>query len=155
MISWCATRAMKAAFPSQIISIVPSLHQLDVKGDGTGVFQAGWDFASIHHFRSWFSFFPRTHPYALHDENATMKLIGFIARAIGPSNWGRRFVWGLDEAGDQQVKASSTPASKSLVVCLGFSVTKYKVGLIDQSALERVVRSNLSLHPSENVHRLI
>ncbi|KAG0145679.1 hypothetical protein CROQUDRAFT_671597 [Cronartium quercuum f. sp. fusiforme G11] len=130
MISWCATRAMKAISPSQIISLEPSLHQIDVKGAAHGIFQAGWEFASLHHFRSWFYFFPSTHTYGPHDENEIVSLIGFIARAIGASNWGRRFVWSLDN--------NDKPGEELLVICLGFSITKYDRGVIEMKDLDRV-----------------
>ncbi|EGG01932.1 uncharacterized protein MELLADRAFT_66720 [Melampsora larici-populina 98AG31] len=130
IISWCAARALKANSLKDFISVMPNLHTLEVKGDAHGIFQAGWEFLSLYNFRTSFQFFPKSHHHVLNDEVETVKLIGLISRAIGSANWGRRFVWGVD--------SDENPTGESLVICLGFSITKYAAGVMDTNMLRSV-----------------
>ncbi|KAH9812620.1 hypothetical protein DFH28DRAFT_979059 [Melampsora americana] len=130
IISWCAARVLQANSLKDFISVMPSLHTLELKGDAHGIFQAGWEFLSLYNFRTSFQFFPKSHHHVLNDEVETVKLIGLISRAIGSANWGRRFFWGVD--------SEENPTGESLVICLGFSITKYSTGVMDSDKLKSV-----------------
>lgn len=92
----------------EILTIEDSLHQLDIRGDGTGFFQSGFLISSIHHWGgSWFTMFPGGHETGAGDLRKGILLVGKIAKLIGGDNFGRRFVF---EDG-------------KVVVNLGYSIT--------------------------------
>ncbi|BGP56139.1 hypothetical protein JCM8202v2_003750 [Rhodotorula sphaerocarpa] len=106
MITHCAADAMDRDV-KEALTLEPTLHQLDIRGDGTGFFQSGFLFTSIHHWGSWFTLFPPWHESGQGDLRGGVKLVGKAAKAVGGDNWGRRYVF---EAG-------------RVVVALGYSVT--------------------------------
>lgn len=72
MISYCSAWVMDGANMNapllhvqstfdQVISIEPSLHQLDMRGDATGFFNSGFLITSLHHLISWTTAIPPWH----------------------------------------------------------------------------------------------
>ena len=60
MLTHCAADAM-ARDVKDALTLEETTHQLDIRGDGTGFFQSGFLFTSIHHWGSWFTLFPPWH----------------------------------------------------------------------------------------------
>ncbi|GAA5868713.1 hypothetical protein JCM3774_003633 [Rhodotorula dairenensis] len=106
MMTHCAADAMGRQV-KDALTLDETLHQLDIRGDGTGFFQSGFLFTSIHHWGSWFTLFPPWHESGAGDLRNGVALIGKAAKAVGGDNWGRRYLF---EAG-------------RVVVSLGYSVT--------------------------------
>lgn len=46
MVTSCAAKVMNT-HPSRVVTYLTSLHQLDVRGNAMGVFQAGWRFTTL------------------------------------------------------------------------------------------------------------
>lgn len=146
MISKCISLALDTAL-DDVVNVEPSLHQLDIKGEGTGVFEAGWRYSTyvhasllsllvlirlrLHHWASWFTLMPKTNPYVPSDDVALVGLLGKAARAVGPQNWGRRYVF--RRKGDEgEIQA---------VLALGYSLTTYRPGVINATDLAKVERT--------------
>ncbi|GAA6052081.1 hypothetical protein JCM3770_006621 [Rhodotorula araucariae] len=106
MVTHCAALAMDRPV-KEALKIDDTLHQLDIRGDGTGFFQSGFLISSVHHWGSWFTLFPPWHESGAGDLRKGIALVGKAARAVGGDNWGRRYVF---EDG-------------KVVVALGYSVT--------------------------------
>ncbi|GAA6005934.1 hypothetical protein JCM10207_007280 [Rhodosporidiobolus poonsookiae] len=106
MVTHCAALVMDKT-PQEALTVDDTLHQLDIRGDGTGFFQSGFLITSLHHWGSWFTLFPPWHETGAGDLRKGIALVGKAARAVGGDNWGRRYVF---EDG-------------KVVVALGYSVT--------------------------------
>ncbi|BGP41044.1 hypothetical protein JCM10449v2_005013 [Rhodotorula kratochvilovae] len=106
MVTHCAALAMDLPV-MEALTIDDTLHQLDIRGDGTGFFQSGFLLSSVHHWGSWFTLFPPWHESGMGDLRKGIALVGKAAKAVGGDNWGRRYVF---EDG-------------KVVVALGYSVT--------------------------------
>ncbi|BGO99555.1 Multifunctional methyltransferase subunit TRM112 [Rhodotorula toruloides] len=106
MVTHCAALVMDKS-AEDALTLEPTLHQLDIRGDGTGFFQSGFLFTSLHHWGSWFTLFPPWHESGAGDLRKGITLVGKAAKAVGGDNWGRRYVF---EGG-------------KVVVALGYSVT--------------------------------
>ncbi|GAA5859839.1 hypothetical protein JCM8547_004350 [Rhodosporidiobolus lusitaniae] len=106
MITHCAADVMGKEAKEALI-VDSTLHQLDIRGDGTGFFQSGFLITSLHHWGSWFDLFPPWHESGAGDKRKGISLVGKAAKAVGGDNWGRRYVF---EEG-------------KVVVALGYSVT--------------------------------
>ena len=109
MISYCAARVLGKSTPSEVITIEPTLHQLDIRGDATGWFQSGFRLTSVQHWSSWYSLFPPWHPSGEGDLRKGIRMLGRAAVGVGGDNWGRRYAF---DGG-------------KVVVVLGYSVTIY------------------------------
>ncbi|WAQ88096.1 hypothetical protein PtA15_9A221 [Puccinia triticina] len=133
MITKCAAMVMHRDV-QQVVTRETTLHQLDIRDEGHGIFQAGWRFTSIHHWRSWFQLQPRAHPHTLKNPATLASLLGSAARAVGPENWTRRYVWGLPPP-DQNGGVSKTP---SVVLSLGYSITVHGAGILKTADLDQV-----------------
>ncbi|KAM0754798.1 hypothetical protein T439DRAFT_321844 [Meredithblackwellia eburnea MCA 4105] len=92
MVSACAALALDKTMP-EIITLDDTLHQLDIRGDGTGWFQSGFLITSLHHWASWFSLFPPWHESGNGDLRKGITLVGKASKAIGGDNWGRRYIF--------------------------------------------------------------
>lgn len=117
-----------------VVTRETTLHQLDIRDEGHGIFQAGWRFTSIHHWKSWFQLQPRAHPHTLKNPSTLASLLGSAARAVGPENWTRRYVWGLQPPSSSR-SSSKTP---SVVLSLGYSVTVHGAGVLKTNDLDQV-----------------
>ncbi|GAA5937037.1 hypothetical protein JCM3775_001934 [Rhodotorula graminis] len=106
MVTHCAALATDQKV-QDALTIDPTLHQLDIRGDGTGFFQSGFLITSLHHWGSWFTLFPPWHESGQGDLRKGVTLVGKAAKAVGGDNWGRRYVF---EGG-------------RVVVALGYSIT--------------------------------
>ncbi|KAI7943532.1 hypothetical protein MJO28_011060 [Puccinia striiformis f. sp. tritici] len=133
MITKCAAMVMHRDV-QQVVTRETTLHQLDIRDEGHGIFQAGWRFTSIHHWRSWFQLQPRAHPHTLKNPATLASLLGSAARAVGPENWTRRYVWGLPPP-DTNGGVSKTP---SVVLSLGYSITVHGAGILKSPDLDQV-----------------
>ncbi|PLW06943.1 hypothetical protein PCANC_10114 [Puccinia coronata f. sp. avenae] len=133
MITKCAAMVMHRDV-QQVVTRETTLHQLDIRDEGHGIFQAGWRFTSIHHWRSWFQLQPRAHPYTLKNPATLASLLGSAARAVGPENWVRRYVWGLPPP-TTDGGVSKTP---SVVLSLGYSITVHGAGILKAPDLDQV-----------------
>ncbi|BGP51738.1 hypothetical protein JCM10450v2_007688 [Rhodotorula kratochvilovae] len=91
------------------LTVEPTLHQIDLAGDASGLLQAGIRFTSLHHWRSWARLFPEWTDAGKKDRGEQVLLLGRAARAVGGDNWARRYVF--DEG--------------RVVVALGYSITTY------------------------------
>ncbi|CAH7682770.1 hypothetical protein PPACK8108_LOCUS15870 [Phakopsora pachyrhizi] len=111
------------------------LHQLDIRDEGHGIFQAGLRFTLIHHWNSWFQFQPQAHPHTLKDPSALASLLGSAAQAVGPENWTRHYVWGISEKGG---KIKHFPNKPTVVLSLGFSITVHGSGLLKPKDLDKI-----------------
>ncbi|KAI7943521.1 hypothetical protein MJO28_011049 [Puccinia striiformis f. sp. tritici] len=130
MVTKCAIKlTSNATFKAE-----PTLHQLDIRDEAHGIFQAGLTFNTIHHWSSWFQLQPRSHPYTLKDPLALVGLLGKAARVVGAENWTRRYVWGFKNNTDPRLVASSG----AVVVALGYSVTIFADSVLKQSFLDRI-----------------
>jgi len=131
MVTKCAIKlTSNATFKAE-----PSLHQLDIRDEAHGLFQAGLQFTTIHHWDSWFQLQPRIHPHTLKDPLALVGLLGQAARIVGAENWTRRYVWGFDEARDSGEKVAESGA---VVVALGYSVTIFGDAVLRRASLNQV-----------------
>ncbi|KNZ62084.1 hypothetical protein VP01_1315g1 [Puccinia sorghi] len=131
MVSKCAIKlTSNATFKAE-----PSLHQLDIKDEAHGLFQAGLKFTTIHHWDSWLQLQPRIHPHTLKDPLALVGLLGQAARIVGAENWTRRYVWGFKKATDEGNKVAKTGA---VVVALGYSVTIFGDSVLRRAYLDQV-----------------
>ncbi|GAA5968475.1 hypothetical protein JCM8115_006402 [Rhodotorula mucilaginosa] len=117
MLTHCAADAM-ARDVKDALTLEETTHQLDIRGDGTGFFQSGFLFTSIHHWGSWFTLFPPWHESGAGDLRNGVGLVGKAAKAVGGDNWGRRYLF---EAG-------------RVVVALGYSVTVEAKALKEEDA---------------------
>ena len=101
MVSYCAASVVEdTSTMSETLTALDTLfekdqtlHQLDIRGDGTGFFQSGFLITSLHHFLSWFTIFP---PWTISGTGDLRNTILIIARAsslIGGDNSGRRYVF--------------------------------------------------------------
>ncbi|GAA6043754.1 hypothetical protein JCM8097_006654 [Rhodosporidiobolus ruineniae] len=106
MVTHCAALVMDKT-AEQALTVEDTMHQLDIRGDGTGFFQSGFLITSLHHWGSWFTLFPPWHETGAGDLRKGITLVGKAARGVGGDNWGRRYVF---EEG-------------KVVVALGYSVT--------------------------------
>ncbi|GAA5988113.1 hypothetical protein JCM10908_002067 [Rhodotorula pacifica] len=106
MVTHCAADAMEREV-KEALTLEETMHQLDIRGDGTGFFQSGFLFTSIHHWGSWFTLFPPWHESGEGDLRNGVTLVGKAAKAVGGDNWGRRYIF---DAG-------------RVVVALGYTVT--------------------------------
>lgn len=121
MLTHCAADAM-AREVKDALTLEETMHQLDIRGDGTGFFQSGFLFTSIHHWGSWFTLFPPWHESGAGDLRNGVGLVGKAAKAVGGDNWGRRYLF---EAG-------------RVVVALGYSVTIEAKALTEEDAAKSV-----------------
>ena len=121
MLTHCAADAM-ARDVKDALALEETMHQLDIRGDGTGFFQSGFLFTSIHHWGSWFTLFPPWHESGAGDLRNGVGLVGKAAKAVGGDNWGRRYLF---EAG-------------RVVVALGYSVTIEATALTEEDAAKSV-----------------
>ncbi|CEQ42010.1 SPOSA6832_03781, partial [Sporobolomyces salmonicolor] len=113
MISHCAALVMDKDIKEALTldeTVHSGLHQLDIRGDGTGFFQSGFLITSLHHWGSWFTLFPPWHESGAGDLRKGISLVGKAAQAVGGDNWGRRYVF---EGG-------------KVFVSLGYSITVAK-----------------------------
>lgn len=110
-----------------LLVIDPTLHQVDIRGDGTGFLQAGLLFTSFHHWASWVDVWPTWHSNSAGDIRSTIMLMGEAATRIGGDNFGRRYVF---EQGE-------------IVVTLGYSVSVYRDAL-NATQLAQVVSLSIS-----------
>ena len=108
-----------------LLVIDPTLHQVDIRGDGTGFLQAGLLFTSFHHWASWVDVWPSWHSNSAGDIRSTIMLMGEAATRIGGDNFGRRYVF---EQGE-------------IVVTLGYSVSVYREAL-NATQLAQVVSTS-------------
>ncbi|KAG0143608.1 hypothetical protein CROQUDRAFT_96113 [Cronartium quercuum f. sp. fusiforme G11] len=131
MITKCAAVMMRRDV-QQVVTREPTLHQLDIRDEGHGIFQAGWRFTSLHHWRSWFQLQPRAHPHTLKDPSMLASLLGNAARAVAPDNWTRRYVWGLSP------DSAEANNSAGVVVSLGYSITITGPGQLQAAQLDKV-----------------
>ncbi|KAM0786496.1 hypothetical protein ACM66B_001954 [Microbotryomycetes sp. NB124-2] len=92
MVSHCAARVTKMEV-EDILTIDPTLHQMDIRGDGTGFFQSGFLFTSIHHWGSWFTLFPPWSETGTGDLRKQVTIVGKAAKAVNGDNWQRRYVF--------------------------------------------------------------
>ncbi|KAA1112824.1 hypothetical protein PGT21_012013 [Puccinia graminis f. sp. tritici] len=130
MVTKCALKlTSNATFKAE-----PTLHQLDIRDEGHGIFQAGLQFTTIHHWDSWFQLQPRIHPHTLKDPLALVGLLGKAARIVGADNWTRRYVWGFNNTTDP----SQVAKSGAVVVALGYSITVFADSVLKQSYLDEV-----------------
>ncbi|GAA5976139.1 hypothetical protein JCM11641_003291 [Rhodosporidiobolus odoratus] len=106
MVTHCSALVMDKP-PEQALNVQETLHQLDIRGDGTGFFQSGFLITSLHHWGSWFTLYPPWHETGAGDLRKGITIVGKAAKAVGGDNWGRRYVF---EGG-------------KVVVALGYSVT--------------------------------
>lgn len=122
MASYCASAATLPNNSSRediqerlntIFVVEPTLHQVDVLGDGTGFLQAGFLFTNFHHWATWLNIFPLWHGAGAGDIREAILLMGKAAGAVGGDNYGRRYVF-------EQGK---------VVIALGYSVSIYEEGL--------------------------
>lgn len=95
-------------------------------------FQAGLRIASLHHWASWYSIFPPHFTTAIHDTYQGVRLVGRAARAVGVSNFGRRYVWGLSNGG--------TGDSPVVVLSLGYALGIWAPGELDAANVNLIVR---------------
>lgn len=117
MLTHCAADAM-ARDVKDALTLEETMHQLDIRNDGTGFFQSGFLFTSIHHWGSWFTLFPPWHESGAGDLRNGVGLVGKAAKAVGGDNWGRRYLF---EAG-------------RVVVALGYSVAIEAKALTEEDA---------------------
>jgi len=127
MVTHCAALATDQTV-QDTLKVEPTLHQLDIRGDGSGFFQAGFLITSLHHWGSWFTLFPPWHELGRGDLRNSVRLVGKAAKAVGGDNWGRRYVF---EGG-------------RVVVALGYSVTVWAQPM-SLDDLAKSVRPPLSL----------
>lgn len=92
MITNCAA-VVQGKTPQEALTLDDTLHQLDIRGDGTGFFQSGFLITSLHHWGSWFSLFPPWHETGSGDLRHGITLVGKAAMAVGGDNWGRRYIF--------------------------------------------------------------
>ncbi|GAA5935472.1 uncharacterized protein JCM15063_001047 [Sporobolomyces koalae] len=92
MISHCASLVVNKDIKDVLI-VDDTLHQLDIRGDGTGFFQSGFLITSLHHWGSWFTIFPPWHETGMGDLRKGITLVGKAAKAVGGDNWGRRYTF--------------------------------------------------------------
>lgn len=90
MISQCAALALETTVP-ELLTIEPTLHQLDIRGDSTGWFSSGFLITSLHHWGSWFTIFPPWIESGTGDQTKAITLIGRASKNLGGDNWGRRY----------------------------------------------------------------
>lgn len=119
MVSACAALSLNQTMP-ETITFDDTLHQLDIRGDGTGWFQSGFLITSLHHWGSWFSLFPGWHESGQGDLRKGITLVGRAGKGVGGDNWGRRYVF---EDG-------------KVVVNLGYSVVVHEKRL-DEAELDK------------------
>lgn len=132
MITKCAAMLMRRDV-QQVVSREPTLHQLDIQDEGHGIFQAGWRFTSLHHWRSWFQLQPRSHPHTINDPSLLASLLGNAARAVATDNWTRRYVWG--------VKPEGKTERDGVVISLGYSITVSGTAQLKASDLDKVEKT--------------
>lgn len=132
MLSSCSAHAANLPL-STLLTLDPTLRQLDIRGDASGLFQAGFLTTSIHHWDSWYTLFPPWIEFGKGDTRKGIMLLGKVALAIGGDNFGRRLVW---EEG-------------RVVVSLGYSIVVHWKKL-DEEALDKLVRFGFffAVHPS-------
>lgn len=92
MVTHCAALALERDVKETLI-VEDTLHQLDIRGDGTGWFQSGFLITSLHHWGSWFTLFPPWHESGMGDLRKGIQLVGKAGKAVGGDNWGRRYVF--------------------------------------------------------------
>ncbi|SGZ31798.1 BQ5605_C042g12004 [Microbotryum silenes-dioicae] len=92
MVAHCAALATKKDI-QDVLTLDDTLHQLDIRGDGTGFFQSGFLITSLHHWGSWFTIFPPWSESGSGDLRKSISLVGRAAKAVGGDNWGRRYVF--------------------------------------------------------------
>lgn len=95
MISHCVAHILKMPI-SSLLTLEPTLHQLDLEKDVTGFFQSGFRFSSFHNWSGPYSFFPawiESGSNGGNDNRKGMKLIGGAIRYLGGDNFGRRYVF--------------------------------------------------------------
>ncbi|KAG0151389.1 hypothetical protein CROQUDRAFT_36799 [Cronartium quercuum f. sp. fusiforme G11] len=127
MYTLCAAKAMgNNATKETVLTQVEALHQLDIPGDGTGIFQAGLPFLSFHHmWHGWTDAFAWDHPTSFHhDDNDLNQLLLLMKAAsfLGGDNLFKRSIHG----------------NGSQLVNLGFSITIFDTPLLpkDMSSIE-------------------
>ncbi|WAR56902.1 hypothetical protein PtB15_7B755 [Puccinia triticina] len=100
-----------------VVTQLTSLHQLDLPGDGTGFFQSGFPFLSLHHlWHGWTDAFAREHQTSFdRSDNALnhLLLLQQAAQILGGDNFMRRAVY--DDGRE--------------LVTLGYTVTRFDVPL--------------------------
>ncbi|KAK4046471.1 hypothetical protein OIO90_006555 [Microbotryomycetes sp. JL221] len=92
MVSHCAALVTNKQV-KDILTIDPTLHQMDIRGDGTGFFQSGFLFTSLHHWGSWFTLFPPWSETGTGDLRKQVTTVGKAAHAVNGDNWQRRYVF--------------------------------------------------------------
>ncbi|OAV96271.1 hypothetical protein PTTG_03476 [Puccinia triticina 1-1 BBBD Race 1] len=118
MYSLCAARAAGHGKTKEtVVTQLTSLHQLDLPGDGTGFFQSGFPFLSLHHlWHGWTDAFAREHQTSFdRSDNALnhLLLLQQAAQILGGDNFMRRAVY--DDGRE--------------LVTLGYTVTRFDVPL--------------------------
>ncbi|EFP89475.1 hypothetical protein PGT21_034851 [Puccinia graminis f. sp. tritici] len=118
MYSLCAARAAGHGKTKEtVVTQISSLHQLDLPGDGTGFFQSGFPFLSLHHlWHGWTDAFAREHQTSFdRPDNALnhLLLLQQAARILGGDNFMRRAIY--DDGRE--------------LVTLGYTVTRFDVPL--------------------------
>lgn len=118
MYSLCAARAAGDGKTKEtVVTQLTSLHQLDLPGDGTGFFQSGFPFLSLHHlWHGWTDAFAREHKTSFdRPDNALnhLLLLQQAARILGGDNFMRRSVY---DNGRE-------------LLTLGYTVTRFDVPL--------------------------
>ncbi|PLW43118.1 hypothetical protein PCANC_14414 [Puccinia coronata f. sp. avenae] len=98
MYSLCAARAVgNGKTKETVVTHLDSLHQLDLPGDGTGFFQSGLPFLSLHHlWHGWTDAFAREHRTNFdRSDNALnhLLLLQQAAKVLGGDNFMRRGVY--------------------------------------------------------------
>ncbi|SCV75013.1 BQ2448_8042 [Microbotryum intermedium] len=91
VVAHCAALVTKKDI-KDVLTLEDTLHQLDIRGDGTGFFQSGFLITSLHHWGSWFTIFPPWSESGSGDLRKSVSLVGRAAKAVRGDNWGRRYV---------------------------------------------------------------
>ncbi|KAH9819101.1 family 31 glycosyltransferase [Melampsora americana] len=117
----CAAQAMgNGATKDTVLTPIDSLHQMDVPGDGTGLFQSGIPFMSLHHmWHGWTDAFAWDHPTSFHHEDNDLNQLLLLLKAasfLGGDNLFRRSVHG----------------DGSQLLSLGYTITIYDKPLAPQ-----------------------
>jgi len=98
MYSLCAARAAgNGKTKETVVTQLTSLHQLDLPGDGTGFFQSGFPFLSLHHlWHGWTDAFAREHQTSFQGPDNALNhllLLQQAAQILGGDNFMRRGVY--------------------------------------------------------------
>lgn len=152
MVTKCAIKLTS----NETFKAEPTLHQLDIRDEGHGIFQAGLQFTTIHHWDSWFQLQPKIHPFTIKNPLELIGLLGQAARIVGANNWAKRYVWGFgnstiddrhDEVDDRhknltdhhpRSSSNQIASSGAIVISLGYSITIYANSILSRAHLDQV-----------------